>query len=53
LERFEAASSEYFEPYYGIKEDGNVTDPENLESLNQFLNERIHSTEKGKENIFC
>uniref|UniRef100_A0A914ME38 Cap-specific mRNA (nucleoside-2'-O-)-methyltransferase 1 n=1 Tax=Meloidogyne incognita TaxID=6306 RepID=A0A914ME38_MELIC len=53
LERFEAASSEYFEPYYGIKEDGNVTDPENLESLNQFLNERIHSTEKGVHLVMC
>ncbi|CAK5059163.1 unnamed protein product [Meloidogyne enterolobii] len=53
LERFEAASSEYFEPYYGIKEDGNVTDPENLESLNQFFDERIHSTEKGVHFVMC
>jgi cap1 methyltransferase len=48
LGKFQAASPEYFEPYYGVKENGNVMDPDNLESLQRFVHERIHGPNKGK-----
>ncbi|KAF6208213.1 hypothetical protein GE061_016665 [Apolygus lucorum] len=37
LHDFFAGSPETFEPYYGVKEDGNVFDPENIRSLTKLV----------------
>uniref|UniRef100_A0AAF5D2B4 Cap-specific mRNA (nucleoside-2'-O-)-methyltransferase 1 n=1 Tax=Strongyloides stercoralis TaxID=6248 RepID=A0AAF5D2B4_STRER len=37
LNKFTAASPMYFHPYYGIKRDGDVMNPENLISLQKFV----------------
>lgn len=37
LEKFLAGPPETFDPFYGIKEDGNVYDPENIESLTHYV----------------
>lgn len=43
LEEFYAAPCETFEPYYGVKEDGNVYTPENIISLHERV---MDSTEQ-------
>ncbi|KAL3072784.1 hypothetical protein niasHS_017758 [Heterodera schachtii] len=50
LERFKAASSDYFETFYGVNEDGDVTNPDNLELLEKFVNDRIHT---GVHLVMC
>lgn len=37
LDKFLAGHPETFDTYYGIKEDGNVYDPDNIESLTQYV----------------
>uniref|UniRef100_A0A8D9DPA1 Cap-specific mRNA (nucleoside-2'-O-)-methyltransferase 1 n=1 Tax=Cacopsylla melanoneura TaxID=428564 RepID=A0A8D9DPA1_9HEMI len=37
LDDFFSGPSETFEPYYGVKENGDVYDPENILSLHQFV----------------
>lgn len=37
LEDFLAGTPETFEPYYGVKEDGDVYDPDNIVSLTDFV----------------
>lgn len=37
LDNFYAAPCETFEPYYGVKDDGNVYDPDNIESLYEHV----------------
>jgi cap1 methyltransferase len=44
LDEFYAGSAETFDPYYGINEDGNVFDPENIESLTNYV---LQQTESG------
>lgn len=37
LGKFTASSAYYFEPYYGKKGNGDVTDPENIDALEDFI----------------
>lgn len=37
IQDFIAGPSETFEPYYGVKDDGNIYDPENITSLTEFV----------------
>lgn len=37
LSDFYAGTSETFNPYYGVKDDGNVFDPANLKSLKEHV----------------
>ncbi|PIO61774.1 hypothetical protein TELCIR_16690, partial [Teladorsagia circumcincta] len=37
LGKFTASSAHYFEPYYGKEGDGDVTKPENINSLEEFI----------------
>ncbi|XP_002022824.2 cap-specific mRNA (nucleoside-2'-O-)-methyltransferase 1 [Drosophila persimilis] len=37
LEKFFAASPESFDTYYGIKDDGNIFDDQNQDSLNEYI----------------
>ncbi len=37
LNKFTAANAEFFEPYYGVADDGDITNPENLQSLENFV----------------
>ncbi|KAI3420231.1 hypothetical protein GPALN_003548 [Globodera pallida] len=50
LDRFKAASSDYFETFYGVNGDGDVTNPDNLESLEKFVDDRIHT---GVHLVMC
>ncbi|KAI1724059.1 ftsJ-like methyltransferase domain-containing protein [Ditylenchus destructor] len=52
LFKFKAAPPEYFETYYGEKGDGNVMDPNNLSSLENFVKERCHGT-GGVHLVMC
>jgi cap1 methyltransferase len=44
LDAFYAGSAETFDPYYGINEDGNVFDPENVESFTNYV---LRQTDSG------
>ncbi|KAK5964337.1 RrmJ-type SAM-dependent 2'-O-MTase domain-containing protein [Trichostrongylus colubriformis] len=37
LGKFTASSAHYFEPYYGKEGDGDVTKPDNIDSLEEFI----------------
>lgn len=37
LDDFCAGPSDTFNPYYGVKEDGNIFDPANLDSLKDYV----------------
>ncbi|BFG02309.1 cap-specific mRNA (nucleoside-2'-O-)-methyltransferase 1 [Drosophila madeirensis] len=43
LEKFFAASPESFDTYYGVKDDGNIFDDQNQDSLNEYI--RYHTPE--------
>ncbi|CAB3403893.1 unnamed protein product [Caenorhabditis bovis] len=42
LNKFCASSAYYFEPYYGVKNNGDVMDPQNIDSLEQFVMKGTH-----------
>ncbi|KAJ6633201.1 Cap-specific mRNA (nucleoside-2'-O-)-methyltransferase 1 [Pseudolycoriella hygida] len=44
LDEFLAGNAETFDAYYGVKEDGNVFDPENIESLQSYVLRQTHDT---------
>lgn len=44
LDDFYAGPPESFEPYYGINDDGNVFDPENIKSLTEHILRQTHQT---------
>ena len=44
LDEFFAGNPETFDAYYGVKEDGNVFDPENIESLQRYVLSQTHGT---------
>lgn len=44
LDEFLAGNAETFDAYYGVKEDGNVFDPENIESLQRYVLSQTHDT---------
>ncbi|XP_037038234.1 cap-specific mRNA (nucleoside-2'-O-)-methyltransferase 1 [Bradysia coprophila] len=44
LDEFLAGNAETFDAYYGVKEDGNVFDPENIESLQRYVLSQTHET---------
>lgn len=44
LDEFLAGNAETFDAYYGVKEDGNIFDPENIESLQSYVLSQTHDT---------
>lgn len=44
LDEFYAGNAETFDAYYGVKEDGNVFDPANIESLRKYVLSQTHDT---------
>ncbi|KAI6205570.1 hypothetical protein M3Y94_00807300 [Aphelenchoides besseyi] len=51
LRFFRAGSAAFFETYYGVHNDGDVTKPENLEGLREFVNKRTSG--RGCHLVMC
>lgn len=42
LQNFRAGSAAFFETYYGTQKDGDVTNPKNLKSLDEYVSKRTN-----------
>ncbi|KAI6244078.1 Cap-specific mRNA (nucleoside-2'-O-)-methyltransferase 1 [Aphelenchoides fujianensis] len=51
LRQFRAGSSAFFETYYGVQNDGDVTVPKNLDSLAEFVKKRTNG--QGCHLVMC